>query len=218
MSQESLTDQFKALHTERERTWPAPQLQKNITTREDLVAAYDPAAHIAAGDRLPEFELNDVDGGTITRDTLPENGSVLIFFRFSGCPACNIALPYYQRALWPALKAQGLALIAISPQAPEKLVDIKTRHDLAFTVASDRDNQFGKALGITFEPQDIPETPPAGWIGELTGTNSWTLPQPTVLIVDGRGVVSFVEVSPDWLRRSEADTILAALPRVRTAA
>lgn len=218
MSEESLTDQFKALHAERERTWPAPQLQKNITTREDLVAAYDPAAHIAAGDRLPEFELNDVDGGTITRDTLPESGAVLIFFRFAGCPACNIALPYYQRALWPALKAQGIALIAISPQVPEKLVDIKTRHDLEFTVASDRDNQFGKALGITFEPHDTPETPPAGWIGELTGTNSWTLPQPTVLIVDGRGVVSFVEVSPDWLRRSEADTILAALPRVRTAA
>ncbi len=218
MSQESLTDQFKALHAERERTWPAAQLQKNVDTRAELIAGYDPARHIAVGDRLPDFELQEVGGATITRDALPDNGAVLIFFRFAGCPACNIALPYYQRTLWPALKAQGIALIAISPQVPDRLVDIKTRHDLEFSIASDSDNQFGKALGITFEPQDTPETPPAGWIGELTGTNSWTLPQPSVLIVDGSGQVRFVEVSPDWLRRTEADTILDALPKVRDAA
>lgn len=218
MSNESLTDQFVALHAERERTWPAAQLQKNIDTRAGLVADYDPAKHIAAGATLPDFELKDVTGGVITRDTLPPQGAAFVFFRFAGCPACNIALPYYQRTLWPALQAQGVALIAVSPQVPERLIEIKTRHDLGFTVAADLDNHFGNALGITFEPTDKPETPPAGWIGEVAGTNSWALPQPTVLIVDGQGVVQFVDVSPDWLKRTESDTILAALPALRNAA
>jgi len=218
MSQESLTDQFVALHAERERTWPAAQLQKNIDTRADLVARYDPAEHIATGARLPAFELRDVAGGIVTRDTLPPEGAVFIFFRYAGCPACNIALPYYARTLWPALKAKGIALIAVSPQVPERLVDIKTRHHLDYTVASDTDNRFGTALGITFEPAEVPATPPAGWIGELTGTNTWVLPQPTVLVVDGKGIVQFVEVSPDWLKRTESDAILAALPRLRDAA
>ena len=218
MAQESLTDQFIALHAERERTWPAAQLQKNIDTRAGLVAAYDPTKHIAVGDVLPAFELKDVTGGVITRDTLPAQGAVFVFFRFAGCPACNIALPYYQRTLWPALESQGIALVAVSPQVTEKLVEIKTRHDLGFTVASDTDNRFGNALGVTFEPADKPETPPAGWIGEVAGTNSWALPQPTVLIVDHTGVVQYVDVSPDWLLRTESDAILAALPALRNAA
>jgi len=218
MPQESLIQQFVDLHAERERTWPAEQLQKNIDTRADLVARYDPEEHIAAGDRLPEFKLLDVTGPVITRDSLPEAGAVFIFFRFAGCPACNLALPYYQRTLWPELQARGIALIAISPQVPEKLIEIKTRHDLGFTVASDPDNRFGNALGITFTPAGVPDTPPAGWIGELTGTRSWVLPQPTVLIVDREARVRFVEVSPDWLKRTESETILSALPRLRDAA
>ncbi len=218
MSQESLTEQFIALHAERERTWPAAQLQKNIDTRADLVAAYDPTKHIAVGDILPAFELKDVTGGVITRDSLPPQGAVFVFFRFAGCPACNIALPYYQRTLWPALESQDVALIAVSPQVPERLVEIKTRHELGYTVASDTDNRFGNALGVTFEPAEKPETPPAGWIGEVAGTNSWALPQPTVLIVDGKGVVQYVDVSPDWLKRTESDAILAALPALRNAA
>ena len=218
MSMERLTPHFEALHAERQATWPAAQLQKNIDQRQALVDAYDPAAHIQVGDRLPEFTLKDVDGGTLTRDTLPAAGAAFVFFRFAGCPACNIALPYYQRTLWPEFEARGLALIAVSPQVPERLVEIKTRHSLGFIVASDTDNTFGKALGITFEPIDTPATPPAGWIGEVTGTNAWTLPQPTFLIVDGKGVVSYVDVSPDWLKRTETDAVLSVLPRLSDAA
>ncbi len=215
---ESLTQHFVDLHAERERTWPAEQLKKNIDTRAGLVAAYDPARHIAVGQTLPAFTLRNVDGGTITRDSLPEGGAVFVFFRFAGCPACNLALPYYQRTVWPDLQVRDIALIAVSPQVPEKLIDIKTRHNLEFTVASDTDNRFGDALGITFAPSDTPDTPPAGWIGELTGTNSWVLPQPTVIVADSTGRVEFVEVSPDWLKRTEADAILAATARVRDAA
>lgn len=211
MATESLTQQFEALHAERERTWAPEQLQKNIGQRTALIDAYTPSAHIQPGDYLPDFALKDVEGGTISLRTLPPAGAVFIFFRFAGCPACNIALPYYQRTLWPELKAQGISLIAVSPQVPEGLIEIKTRHDLGFTVASDTDNRFGKALGITFEPVDIPVTPPAGWIGEVIGTHTWTLPQPTVILADGDGRVRFVEVSPDWLKRTESDTILQAV-------
>ncbi|ESQ90997.1 peroxiredoxin-like family protein [Asticcacaulis benevestitus] len=211
MATESLTQQFEALHAERERTWAPEQLQKNIGQRAALIEAYKASTHIQPGDDLPHFTLKDVEGGEITSRNLPAAGAVFIFFRFAGCPACNIALPYYQRTLWPELKAQGIALIAISPQVPEGLIEIKRRHDLGFTVASDTDNRFGKALGITFEPVDVPAAPPAGWIGEVIGTQTWTLPQPTVIIADGDGRVRFVEVSPDWLKRTEAGAVLEAL-------
>jgi peroxiredoxin len=208
-----LNAQFAALHSERERTWEPAQLRKNIDQRRALEAAYDPATHIKAGDTLPDFILKDVEGGLITRLSLEAHkGAVLIFFRFAGCPACNLALPYYEQTLWPALNAKGYALIAISPQVPDKLIDIKTRHKLGFTVASDPQNALGNALGITFAPEDKPAIKPGeNWIGETTGTNSWTLPQPTVIVTDHKGRVKFVEVSPDWLKRTESEAILAAL-------
>jgi peroxiredoxin len=220
MANESLQTQFDALHAERERTWPAAQLKKNVDQRQHLVDVYDAHNHIQPGDKAPAFTLLNVDGGTLTRDDLIKDGpAVLIFFRFAGCPACNIALPYYERHLWPELKAAGIKLVAISPQVPDRLIDIKTRHNLGFSVASDPDNRLGNALGITFAPEDQPTVKPGdSWIGELTGTNSWVLPQPTVLFIDRDATVRFVDVSPDWLNRTDPATILAQVPHLTAVA
>jgi hypothetical protein len=57
-----------------------------------------------------------------------------------------------------------------------------------------------------------------GGIGEITGTGTgtWELPQPTVVVVDGNGLVTFAEVSPDWLVRTEAGPIIAAVKAALT--
>lgn len=220
MPNESLTAQFEALHAERELSWSPEQLQKNINQRQWLVDRYDPKAHIRPGETIPYFELDSITGGTVTRDTLIAHGpAVLIFFRFAGCPACNLALPYYDRQLWQALKAANIPLVAISPQPPGPLGEIGRRHGLGFTIASDPNNRLGRTIGITFEPEEKPAVAVGeNWIGALPGTNSWELPQPTVLILNSDATVRFVEVSPDWLHRTEAPAILDALPELRAAA
>lgn len=211
---ESLTAQFEALHAERVRTWEPEKLAKNVEQRRDLVANFDPAKVVKVGDTVAPFELADVAGGTLTLDALIAHGpAVLIFFRYAGCPACNIALPYYDRQLWPALSAAGIPLVAISPQRPEGLGAIRTRHGLGFHVASDRDNALARRFGITFEPSTAP-APAPGWIGELTGTGTGELPQPTVVVIDADRTVRFVDVSPDWLVRTEAPAILDAVRRL----
>ena len=150
---ESLNDQYAALHAERVRTMDPAKLAKNIDQWQALVAAFDPAKAVRAGQTVAPFDLLDVDGGTLSLDLLVADGPVvLVFFRFATCPACNLALPYYQRTLWPALQAQGVRLVAVSPQVPEKLAEIRTRHDLGFNVASDPDNRLANRFGLTFEP------------------------------------------------------------------
>ena len=218
---ESLNAQFAALHAERVRTWSPAQLAKNVETRQALVAAFDPAKVVKVGDHVDPLELDDSTGATLSLDGLLANGpAVLIFFRFAGCPACNLALPYYDRQLWPALAAEGATLVAVSPHLVEKgLGDIRSRHGLRFAVASDRNNALARRLGISFARGDVPEGQPTpGWIGELTGTGTAELPQPTVIIIDGDRVVRFVDVSPDWLSRTEAPEILDALRQIRTKA
>jgi len=213
---ESLTRQFEDLHSERLLTWAPEKLAANIGKRRQLVDAFDPATIVKVGDVLAPFALTDSDGQTLTLDALAADGPVaLIFFRFAGCPACNLALPYYDRQLRPALDAAGISLVAVSPHLPEKgLGDIRARHGLGFRVASDRDNRLGRSLGITFSRGEVPEGQPTpGWIGELTGTGTAELPQPAVIIIDSDRTVRFVSVSPDWLIRTEAPEVLAAVAK-----
>jgi peroxiredoxin len=214
---ESLSTLFGALIAERERSWSAEQLASNVSQRRILVDRFDPASMIQPGSLLPPALLNDVEGGTIAVPQLGGRPQLLLFFRYAECPACNIALPYYARSLWPELQRRGIRLLAISPQAPDRLRAIKSRFDLPFPVASDEGNKLAGAIGILFAPDNQPDPPPPGWPGETTGTGTWELPQPTALLVDGRGIVRAVTVSPDWLDRPEADAIIetvdAALAR-----
>lgn len=215
--QGSLTAQFEALHAERVKTWDPAKLAKNVEQRRALVAAFDPARVIQVGDRVDPFELPNSAGGSLSLNGLLDNGpAVLIFFRFAGCPACNLALPYYDRELWPLLGAEGATLVAVSPHLVDKGLDeIRLRHGLRFAVASDQDNGLARRFGISFARGEVPEGQPTpGWIGELTGTGTAELPQPTVIIIDTDRTVRFVDVSPDWLVRTEAPEILNALRQI----
>jgi cytochrome oxidase Cu insertion factor (SCO1/SenC/PrrC family) len=104
MSAESLTAQFQELHAERVRTWDPAKLAKNIDQRRHLVETFDAAKVVKVGERVKPFELEEPQGTPLTLDELVSDGPVaLIFFRFAGCPACNLALPYYDRWLLPGL-------------------------------------------------------------------------------------------------------------------
>jgi peroxiredoxin len=215
MSQESLTRLLADLHAERLRNWDPAALKINIDQRATLVETADPDAWVKAGDTVEPFTLLDVEGGELTLKDLTANGpAVLVFFRFAGCPACNIALPYYERALQPTLKALGVPLVAVSPQVPERLGEIRARHDLSFKVASDRDNALGRRLGILYtadEASQAAQRAKGAFIGDTTGTGTWELPQPTVVVIGRDHVVRFADVSPDWLVRTEAGPVIAAV-------
>lgn len=206
---DTLKARFEALQAERARSWPPAQLESNARQRRLLRERFDPADVAQVGDVLPPQDFAQANGDPLSLDTLTANGpALLLFFRFAGCPACNIALPHYADTLYPALRERGIPLVALSPQQADGLDEIRKRHDLPFPVATDEDNSLARELGIAFRPDDRPSPPPAGWIGEVTGTGSWALPQPAVLLVGPGRVVRWLAVSPDWLDRPEADEIL----------
>lgn len=215
---ESLNRQLAELHAERVATWAPAALQVNIDQRQRLVDESQPDAYVQVGDALDPFTLLNVEGGELNLDLLLADGpAVLIFFRFAGCPACNIALPYYERQLYPRLREWGVPLVAVSPQVPQGLVEIKTRHDLKLLVASDPDNTLGRRLGILYSFDEASRNAAlakGSSIGETTGTGTWELPQPTVVVIAQDGTVAFVEVSPDWLVRTEAEPVLQVVERL----
>ncbi|MBB6125259.1 redoxin domain-containing protein [Sphingobium subterraneum] len=209
---ESLRGLLGELHEERLRTWPPEDLELNIRQRRELVEAFDPSKIKSVGEQLDNFEFVDVKGGRFTLDDVAKGGAaVLIVFRWATCPSCNVALPYYQRNLWPQLREMGVPLVAISQQVPEKLIEIQTSHGLEFTVASDPGNRFSNDLGITFSSNKDVHT----WLAVkefdlpgILGSNSTDLPQTTALVIDQARTIRFIDVQPDWLIRTEAEPIV----------
>ena len=202
------------LHAERVATMPAADLQINIDQRAELVERFDPAATAQPGDILETYTLENTLGGQIGLDDLVAHGpAVLIFFRFAGCPACNIALPYYRDHLAPGLEALGVNLAAVSPQVPERLHEIVERHELPFTVAGDRGNSLARRLGITFTTNEASQRyalAKGGDLPAIVGTGTWELPYPTGLLLDRGRIVRWIDVTPDWMARTDAGPILAA--------
>ena len=173
---ESLHGLLAELHAHRIQTMDPAVLQVNIDQRRTLVDTADRGRFVKAGDIVAPFVLDEVGGKKLTLDGLIAGGpAVLVFFRFAGCPACNITLPYYQRQLYPALKDLGAPLVAVSPQVPERLGEIKSRHGLQFLVATDRGNALGRAFGVlyTFDEASKQLSLSKGAdIGEVTGTRT----------------------------------------------
>lgn len=209
---QSLEARFAELQAWREANWPPAQLEKNADQRRTLVERFDASAIAKPGDVLPPYVFSGSERQKLWLDDLVAKGpAVLVFFRFAGCPACNIALRYYEEALYPALQERGVPLLALSPQLSERLGEIRDRQGLSFLVASDADSIVARDLRIAFVPDERPSPPSPGWIGEILGNERWELPQPTVVIVDRGRKIRWIKVSPDWLDRPEAEEILAAL-------
>jgi peroxiredoxin len=181
----------------------------------ELAAADGPAVKAAPGDRMPDGHLLDVAGQPTTLAAALSSGpAVVVFYRGGWCPYCNIALRAYQAQLVPALAAQGIPLVAISPQTPDASLSTRETKELTFTVLSDPGNQIAGQLGILTAPSDGARAAQLQLGLDLTKVNAdgtTTLPMPTVIIVDSAGVIRWMDVHTDYTTRTEPDQVLHAI-------
>lgn len=71
------------------------------------------------GTALPDPEVVDAHGKSTTISALrAHRPAVVVFYRGTWCPYCNLALKTYQDQLVPELSSRGIPLIAVSPQKP----------------------------------------------------------------------------------------------------
>ncbi len=143
--------------------------------------------------------------------------AVVIFYRGAWCPYCNIALRNYQAELAGPLAEQSVALVAISPQAPDGSLSMQEKNELSFTVLSDPGNQIGRQLGIlNIATED--ELAVNQQVGlDLTQVNADGTSDPvmpTAAVVDADGVLRFIDVHVDYTTRTEPAAILAAVAQL----
>ena len=105
----------------------------------------------------------------------------------------------------------------ISPELPQRTADMAAKQKLTFPIVWDEKSLVAQAFGLAFTlPDDLREVY-LGFGNDLAirnGDPSWQLPVPSRFVVDGSGVVRFVQADPDYTYRPEPETTLDALRQV----
>lgn len=194
---------------------PAEVSSAFAADRADLDARGVPAGVAAPGTAMPDAELLDVTSAPTTLGRLRGGRpAVVVLYRGAWCPYCNIALRTYQTELVPALDERGVGLIAVSPQKPDGSLSSVEVNELTFAVTSDPGNQLAAALGVLTRPSAdalVAQEILGVYLSERNVDGQTTLPMPTVVVVDGSGMIRWIDVHPNYATRSEVADILAAV-------
>ena len=218
MTLQAKLDAFKADFVAGKPPYNAPAEIHPIMARAtaELIASGQAGLALKAGDKAPEFTLNDPDGNPVSSAELLAKGPLVIsFYRGVWCPYCNMELQALEETL-PAFTAAGASLLAISPQtAPNSRKSLRN-NKLNFTILSDTRNDVAAAFGLRFTlpdylidlykmlKNDLPT---------FNGDDSWTLPMPARYVIAQDGTILYAEVNPDYTHRPEPEDMLAVLAR-----
>lgn len=170
---------------------------------------------VKEGDQAPDFTLANAIGKSIKLyDILNSNKVVLVFYRGTWCPYCNLALSHYQSSL-QEIKKLGAELIAISPQTPNESLSIKEKNSLEFEVLSDNGNFVAQLYTKVFKNGSAPlnEMQKLGYdFDSFYGNDSKEIPVPAVFIIEQSGLISFGQsAGGDYRNRTDINSVIRSL-------
>ena len=120
-------------------------------------------------------------------------------------------------ALADQFAAAGATLVLISPQLPEHNAAIAKDKGLTVDILSDPGNVTVARYGLRYQMPDdlIAIYQQFGLdVAKHNGDDSWTLPMPAVLRIDGDGIVRHTNINADYTNRPEPEDTLAALKEI----
>ncbi|MBD3919142.1 AhpC/TSA family protein [Paenibacillus sp. PR3] len=170
------------------------------------------------GERAPDFTLSNPIGDTVTLyEELVRGPVVLIFYRGSWCPYCNIQLRAFEQRM-SDIRQLGTQLIAISPQSPDHTLTQREKEQLSFHVLSDSDGQVAASYRLLFElPDVLQHTFTTILKRDLTvfnATDRWILPVPATYVIDQDGIIRYASINPDFMQRTEPQQVIEQLQRI----
>jgi peroxiredoxin len=173
---------------------------------------------LKAGDRAPEFTLEDAEGTAVSSRALLARGPlVATFYRGVWCPYCNHDLQALEE-IRPEIEARGASLVAVSPQTPANSRKSQRDNKLGFPILSDAGTAVAAEFGLRFAlPDDLIEVYKqfGNDLPEINDDPAWVLPMPARYVIGTDGVIAYAEVNPDYTRRPDPSELLPVLDRLR---
>lgn len=149
-----------------------------------------PSPKLAVGNKLPEFDLAELDDTTVRSAELRGKPAVFLFFSGNDCPFCmgqvgEIASRHGE------LEDRGIRLVLISPQPVARTRKLATETGLSSAFKIDRGNTAAGELGIADESGVLP----------------------TVIVTNANGTILYSDQTDNYRVRPEPDIYLSILKR-----
>lgn len=180
---------------------------------------------LKAGDKAPDFSLQDRHGNTRTLAEYLDKGPLVVtFYRGAWCPYCNLQLAAYNKRL-KDIQASGATLVAITPETPEgpqAFIDSQAPEeakasilkDPEFDVLHDAGNALSREYGLAFELPDAHKQLFAMMdmdIEKANGDDSYAFSDPATYIIGTDGTIRWAFIPNNYRKRAEPDTIIEQL-------
>jgi peroxiredoxin len=170
---------------------------------------------------LPDFELPDTAGRTVTSEELLARGPlVLVFIRGTWCPYCSLTLQALDQAR-PAIKQLGGRMVAVSPLHRGELARAAAERGLRLRLLSDPGAVYARVCGVQYEMSDGQVALYRRYGLDLAQRNAgsgWGLPIPAAYVAGRDGVITFADAQADWAQRAEPADVRAAVEHLAQAA
>lgn len=102
---------------------------------------------LTIGDNAPEFELTADDGSTIKLSDYAGQRLLIFFYPKANTPGCTTQACGF-RDNYPAIEANGAAVVGISPDGVEALAKWRADQGFPYPLLSDEDHQVAEAYGV----------------------------------------------------------------------
>jgi len=151
---------------------------------------------VVVGTAAPDFSLVDADGRPFRLSELAGSPVLLKFYRGYWCPYCVAELAQLDRYA-KDFAALGVKLVAVSSDRVDELAPFRRKYDWAIRLVADP----ALAAHRLYNVQSRKFTPRRGPFRDLA--------IPTTILIDRDGRVLWIEQTPDFRVRPQADMVLA---------
>ena len=146
----------------------------------------DVTINLQVGEPAPDFTSIDAEGNTVSLSAFQPNQPVLlVFYRGKWCLFCVSHLDDIQN-LFPTLKAQGVQLLAISPDPTADSQELAAKFNQPYVFVTDQDLAIANAYGVQRDE---------------------SIPHPTVVLINKEGIVVWFYASENHRQRPSAEQL-----------
>jgi len=166
----------------------------------------EPSAALSVGSKLPELSFVDLHGVTVTSSSWAGSPTVLLFYRGTWCPLCNVQVKELAEG-YRDIEALGAQVVLVSPQPAAESAKLARQFDAPMMFLVDDDNAAARTLGIQH-----PGGAPIGIAPEVESV------LPTAVVLDAEGVVRFAHETDNYRFRPDPALFLDALQTIGSGA
>jgi peroxiredoxin len=178
-----------------------------VANSEDLVRP------LIKGAMAPDGLLQKMDGKEVhLKDLLQQKRTVLIFYRGSWCPYCNMHL-YKLQSIESDLHHLGYQILAVTPDNVAHLKDMSDRNKLTYTLLSDRSMKLTEAFGLAYKvgPDMMETLKKYGHdLDASTGNSLHELPVPAAYVINREGKILYSYYDANFTKRVNPEALLTA--------